>query len=109
MAKVDVDSLAKSGTEGREKTMPPTYTVEVDTALGARLEDAARAARVSAADLIAECVAQHLEVALRHRVLMDRVETVDRGLLELATFVGEATAVASLDLSDVCRYVRSKE
>jgi predicted transcriptional regulator len=88
--------------------MSTTYTVEIDTALAARLEEAARTAQVSAADLISNCVEQHMEVALRHRVLMDRLEAVDQGLLELATFIGEATAGSSLDLSDVCQYARSK-
>jgi hypothetical protein len=76
--------------------------------LAKRIEEAANAAGIAATVLIAECVAQHLEVALRHRVLMDRIEVVDQGLLELATFLGEATAGgSSVDLANVCQYARS--
>lgn len=88
--------------------MSTAYKIELDTVLAKRLEEAAVAAGISATELIAECVAQNVEVAQRHRVLMDRIEQVDQGLLELATFLGEATAGGSVDLSNVCQYARSK-
>jgi predicted transcriptional regulator len=84
--------------------MSVAYTVQVEKALAERLEEAARAKKISSADLIAECVAQHLEVAIRHRALIDRLEVVDQGLLELASFIGEATAGSDADLSNMCRY-----
>jgi predicted transcriptional regulator len=88
--------------------MSVAYTVQVEKALAERLEEAARTTKISSADLIAECIAQHLEVAIRHRALIDRLEVVDQGLLELASFIGEATAGSDADLSTFCRYSPSK-
>ena len=85
-----------------------SYTVQIDRKLADQLEGAALTAKVSAADLIAECVAQHLNVAIRHLALVERLEAVDQGLLELATFVGEATAGKDVDLSSLCRYAPPK-
>ena len=84
--------------------MSTRYAIELDDALAERLEEAARNSKLSATELIAECVAQHLEVAIRHRTLIDRLDAVDQGLLELAAFVGEATAGGNVDLSSMCRY-----
>jgi predicted transcriptional regulator len=80
------------------------YTVRIEKTLGERLEQAANTAKISPVDLIAECVAQHLDVAIRHLALVERLEAVDQGLLELATFVGEATAGGDVDVSSLCRY-----
>jgi hypothetical protein len=89
--------------------MPVAYAVTIEKKLSERLEEAARLAKISAADLIAECVTQHLEVAIRHRALIDRLDLVDQGLLELATFIGEATAGGGkVDLSNLCRYSQSQ-
>jgi hypothetical protein len=85
-----------------------TYTVQIDKKLADQLEGVALTTKISAADLIAECVAQHLNVAIRHLALVERLEAVDRGLLELATFVGEATAGKDVDVSSLCRYASPK-
>jgi predicted transcriptional regulator len=98
-----------SASKASARPMPTKYTVEIDDALAERLEEAARAAKVPATDLIAECVAQHLEIAIRHRALVDRLDLVDQGLLELAGFIGEATASPKVDLSSLCRYAHPKE
>lgn len=84
--------------------MSARYAVELEDELAERLEEAARNSKLSATELITECVAQHLEVAIRHRALIDRLDAVDQGLLELASFVGEATAGGNVDLSNMCRY-----
>ena len=84
--------------------MSTKYAVELEDELAERLEEAAHNSKLSATELITECVAQHLEVAIRHRALIDRLDAVDQGLLELATFVGEATAGGNVDLSKMCRY-----
>ena len=41
-----------------------SYTVQIDKTLAERLEVAARTAKVAPADLISECVAQHLDIAV---------------------------------------------
>ena len=80
------------------------YTVQIEKTLAERLERAAHTAKVSPVELIAECVMQHLDIAIRHLALVERLEAVDQGLLELATFVGEATAGGDVDVSSLCRY-----
>ena len=62
--------------------MSTRYAVELEDDLAERLEEAARNSKLSAAELITECVTQHLEVAIRHRALIDRLDAVDQGLLE---------------------------
>ena len=89
--------------------MSVAYTVKIDKELAERLQEAASNAKLSPADLIVECIAQQLEVAIRHRALIDRLDTVDQGLLELASFIGEATAGGGkVDLSTLCRYAPPK-
>ena len=89
--------------------MSTRYAIELDDALAGRLEEAARNSKLSAAALITECIIQHLEVAIRHRALIDRLDTVDQGLLELATFIGAATAGPKIDLSNLCQYSPAKK
>jgi len=84
------------------------YTVQIEKTLAERLERAANTAKVSPGELIAECVMQHLDIAVRHLALVERLEAVDQGLLELATFVGEATAGGDVDVSGLCRYTPPK-
>lgn len=84
------------------------YTVQIEKKLAERLERAAQTAKISPVELIAECVTQHLDIAIRHLALVERLEAVDQGLLELATFVGEATAGGDVDVSSLCRYSPAK-
>ena len=85
-----------------------SYTVQIDNKLAKRLEQAAHTAKISSTDLIAECIAQHLDITIRHLALVERLEAVDQGLLELASFVGEATAGGNVDVSGLCRYTPPK-
>jgi len=72
-------------------------------------EAAARAHSWTPESLIADCVAQHLDVAIRHRALIERFEAVDAHLAALAEFVGEATQDGSnVDLAKICRYHRDE-
>lgn len=81
------------------------FTIEIDRDLADKLTKAASEHGLSPEGLIAECVSQHLEVALRHRVLIDRMESVDENIATLAQFVGEATQDSGgLDLTKICRY-----
>ncbi len=80
-------------------------TVTLEASFATRLRAAATERGWSAESLAAECVAQHLEVAIRHRVLIERLEQVDAAILDMAEAVGELGAPsAGLDLSKVCRY-----
>lgn len=80
-------------------------TLTLDAALAARLSAAAAEQGWSAESLAAECVAQHLEVAIRHRVLIERAERIDAALLDMAQAVGELGAPsAGIDLTKVCRF-----
>ena len=82
----------------------PAYTVQIETKLSERLERAARAAKIAPAELIAQCVEQNLEIGVRYLAMVERLEAVDQGLLDLANFVGEATAGGNVEVSSLCRY-----
>lgn len=88
--------------------MSTRYAVELEDELAERLEEAARNSKLTATELITECIIQHLEVAIRHRALIDRLDAVDQGLLDLASFIGEATAGPKVDLSNMCQYSPAK-
>ncbi|MGO9770306.1 MAG: hypothetical protein ACLPSW_12260 [Roseiarcus sp.] len=82
-------------------------TVELDDELAAQLIKAAQDQEWTPESLAADCVAQHLEIAVRHRTLVERTEAVDAHLATLAIFVGEAAKGSEgLDLKGVCRYGR---
>jgi predicted transcriptional regulator len=84
-----------------------SFTIELDSELAANLVEAAKKHGFSPESMAAECVAQHLEIALRHRVLVERMEAIDHNLAVLAVFVGEATQGGEgLDLTGICRYGR---
>lgn len=79
-------------------------TLTLETALAARLSAAAAEQGWSPESLAAECVAQHLEVAIRHRVLIERMEQIDGAILDMAQAVGDLGAPSGgIDLSKVCR------
>lgn len=81
------------------------FSVTLEADLAARLTAAATEHGWTPESLIRECVAQHLEMAIRHRVVLERLEQVDAAILEMAEAVGElGTPATSIDLSKVCRY-----
>jgi hypothetical protein len=83
------------------------FTIQLDENLTAQLIKAAKERGWSPESLIADCVEQHLQVALRHRVLIDRMEAVDADIATLAKFVGEASQDSGgLDLTGICRFGR---
>ena len=83
------------------------FTIELDDQLSQRLKTAAAEQGWSHESLAADCVAQHLEIALRHRVLIERMEATDAHIATLAKFVGEATQdSAGADLSHICKFGR---
>lgn len=83
------------------------FTVTLPSDLAAALRAAASGRGWTAEGLIRDCVAQHLEIAVRHRVLVERMETIDAALLEMAEAVVELAQPgedAGIDLTKVCRY-----
>jgi hypothetical protein len=71
---------------------------------------AAAAARGWAIDSLAvDAIKESLEGAIRYRVLVERMSTVDEAILDLAAVVGETAAAADAiaggaDLAALCRY-----
>jgi hypothetical protein len=82
-----------------------TLTLTLPAALAASLRQEADQRGWTPESLARECLAQHLEVALRHRVLLERMEQVDAALLQLARTVGEIEAAAeNTEPGALCRY-----
>ncbi|GJE36070.1 MULTISPECIES: hypothetical protein [Methylobacterium] len=86
-----------------------SFTIILAAPLASRLTAAAAEHGWSSESLAAECVAQRLEVAIRHRVLIERAERIDAALLDMAQAVGELGAPSgAIDLTKVCRF-RAKD
>lgn len=80
-------------------------TITLEASLAARLGAAAAERDWTSESLAADCIAQVLEVAIRHRILIERMEQVDAAILDMAEAVGELGAPSSgIDLSKVCRF-----
>ena len=85
------------------------FTVSLTASLAAELRRSAAAHGWTPESLIGDCVAQHLEVALRHRVVLERLEQVDAAILEMAGAVGELGASAEgFEPGRLCRYQPAK-
>ena len=85
-------------------------TIELEEDLAEKLWTGAQAHNWTPENLARECVAQHLEIAARHRALVERFEAMDQHLATLARFVGQASAsTGSVDLWKICRYRREKQ
>ncbi len=82
--------------------------VVIDADLADNLTQAAQSLGLSREAFAAECLAQAVETALRHRVVLQRVERVDLAILELAGFLGELKAAAETSSAapakPFCRY-----
>ena len=84
-------------------------TLTLDEALASRLTAAAQGQGVTPELLASACVEQQLDFALRHMVLLQRQEIVDRQIGEIAKFIEEASSGGGLDPVDlfrICRYPR---
>ena len=80
------------------------FTIDLADDLAVVVTRAAAEAAITAEEFIGECVAQHCETALRHRVLIQRQNDVDEALLELARLVGRLSAGPSEPPANICRY-----
>ena len=85
---------------------PKTIRFAIDLAadLAVAVSEAAAANNITVEELISECVGQHCETALRHRVLVQRQNDVDEALLEIARLVGRLSAGPSEPPANICRY-----
>ncbi len=85
-------------------------TIELEEDLTEKLCAAAKVHNWTPEDLARECVAQHLEIAVRHRALVERFEAMNHHLAALARFVGQASASSEgVDLWKICRYRGEKK
>ena len=80
------------------------FTIDVTDDLAVAMTKAAAACNMPTEEFISECVAQHCETALRHRVLIQRQNDVDEALLELARLVGRLSAGPGEPPVNLCRY-----
>ena len=80
------------------------FNVEIAADLAAAITRAATANNVAAEDIVNDCIRQHFETALRHRVLMQRQNDVDEALIELARLVGRLSAGSGEPQESICRY-----
>ena len=80
------------------------FTIDLAADLADAVSRAAAANDMTAEELIGECVDQHCETALRHRVLIQRQNDVDEALLELARLVGRLSAGSHEPPVNICRY-----
>jgi hypothetical protein len=84
--------------------------ITLEAGLAAQLTAAANERGWSPESLAADCVAQVLEIAIRHRVAIERLEQVDAAILAMAKAIGELGAPSSgIDLSKVCRYASASK
>ncbi|MFH6786759.1 hypothetical protein [Methylobacterium sp. MA0201] len=86
-------------------TTDVTLSLAIPAALAASLHQEATQRGWTPESLVLDCLAQHLEVTLRHRVVLERMEQVDAALLQLARTVGEIEAAAeNTEPGALCRY-----
>jgi hypothetical protein len=93
--------------------MPQLHEISVplDEALAQKLRTAAKEGGWTPESLAADCVAQHLELAIRFLALLERFEQMDSNIAAIASFVGQASAASegAEDLWKICRWRREHE
>lgn len=85
-----------------------SLTINLPADVAAELEVVAANRGVSLAALAADAVIHYLESAVRYSFLLERMESVDQALVDLARFIGESVPKEPLDLSTICRFAESK-
>jgi hypothetical protein len=94
----------------RAVTTLQKLTIELEASLAEKLCAVAKEADWTPESLAADCVAQHLEIATRFRVLVERFEQIDNNLAAIASVVGDASAGSDgADLWKICRWRREHE
>lgn len=84
---------------------PVALTIALPGDIADALHKAAAARGWTAESLAADCIAQSLEVAIRHRVALERIDQVDEALIDLAKFLDVIKAVTeNAEKAEICRY-----
>ena len=79
-------------------------TINLAADLAVAVTKVAAEAHITPEEFVSECVGQHCETALRHRVLIQRQNDVDEALLALARLIGRLSAGPSEPPANICRY-----
>lgn len=83
----------------------PTLTLTLEPNLAEAIKKAAASTGVTMEQMAIDAIEQQLEVALRHRVLLSRLEQMDEHIVALAEFVGEVSAQPSeTEIGSICRF-----
>lgn len=86
-------------------TEPVSMTIQLPADVAGSLRKAASERGWTPETLAADCIAQALEVAIRHRVAIERIDQVDEALIDLAKFLGVIHAITeNAEKADICRY-----
>ena len=80
------------------------FTIDLAADITDAVTRAAVVGNMPAEEFIRDCVGQHCETALRHRVMIQRQNDVDEALLELARLIGRLSAGPSEPQTNICRY-----
>jgi uncharacterized protein (DUF1778 family) len=80
------------------------FTINLTADLAVAVTRAAAESAITSEEFISECVGQHCETALRHRVLIQRQNDVDEALLEHARLVERLSAGPNEPSANICRY-----
>lgn len=84
---------------------PVALTITLPSEVAGLLRKAAADRGWTPEALAADCVAQSLEVATRHRVVVERIDQVDHALLDLAKFLDVIKAISeNAEKAEICRY-----
>jgi hypothetical protein len=78
--------------------------IELPPELATKVTSAAKANKLTVEAIIGDCIRQQFETALRHRVLIERQNDVDKALIELARLVGRLSAGPGEPQESICRY-----
>lgn len=83
----------------------PTLTITLEPNLAEALKKAAATGGVTMEQMVVDAIEQQLEVALRHRVLLSRLEQMDEHIVALAEYVGDVSAQPTeTQIGSICRF-----
>lgn len=82
-----------------------SITLNLEPKLESALSEAVMTAGLTLEQMAVDVIEQQLETALRHRVLISRLEQIDEHIIALAEFVGEVgTKSNETQVGSICRY-----
>lgn len=88
--------------------MATKITLNLEADLAEALTQAAASRGWSPESLAEECIRQNVEIALRHRVLVEGMEVLYDTIRQMSEVIAELAAPSSgVDLSKVCRFPKT--